>query len=103
MIIIKFKIVNILHSGRKGIRNEETTESKYDGLKGSTIEMKDPESIKQFESLDMRVYGSNVYSWWETSPVIALSLNLKNQYVLETVNTIYILERLTEEKQDNEY
>ena len=95
--------MNILHSGRKGIRNEETTESKYDGLKGSTIEMKDPEAIKQFESLDMRVYGSNVYSWWETSPVIALSINLKNQYVLETINTIYILERLTEEKQDDEY
>lgn len=44
-----------------------------------------------------------MYSWWETSPVIALSLNIKNQYVLETVNTIYILERLTEVEQDDEY
>lgn len=102
-MIIKFKIVNILHSGRKGIRFEEVAESKYEGLKGSTITMGDPETIKQFESLDMRVYGSNMYSWWETSPVIALSLNIKNQYVLETVNTIYILERLTEVEQDDEH
>ena len=103
MIIIKFKIVNILHSGRKGIRNEKVTESKYEGLVNSIITTSDPIDIKQFEPLPMRVYGSNVYSWWETSPVIGLSINMKHQYALETVNTIYILERLTEEKQDDEY
>lgn len=41
MIINKyrFKIVQILHSGRKGTRFEEVAESKYEGLKGSTITM----------------------------------------------------------------
>lgn len=90
-----YKILNIVHSGRKGMRYDEVQDPKYDGMVGATIKMPEIESIKQFSNVrwDFVSDGPIYYDFWTTSPVVSVSLDFSNHYVLETINTIYILEK----------
>lgn len=99
----KYKILRISHSGRKDIRYKDVDDPKYDGLIGSIIKMKDIESTELFERLKWDfVETSSWYDWWEASEIISVFVNFKNQYVVETVNTIYVLEKLKDERDQNE-
>lgn len=104
-IHIKCKILGIYHSGRKGIRYEEITDYEYDGLKNSLINTPDEKEIHQFETVRFDFIGNKPpwYDFWVTSPVIELYVDFDNHYVLETINTIYVLEKQNEDhKNEND-
>lgn len=87
----KYKIMSIMHSGRKGTRFEKVTNDKYDGLIGSIIVCKDLRYVKQFECLKMKVVEGSFNKNWETTAVISLWENVNHFYYCETINSIYIL------------
>ena len=88
----KYKIINIVHSGRKGIRGEKVTQSKYEDLVGCTAYI-DVNSIRPFQSVHMILKGHPSYDWWDTS--VLLSFSLDNGYMeIETANSIYMLEEI---------
>lgn len=89
----KYKIINIVHSGRKGIRGEKVTQSKYENMIGC-IAYIDIDSIKPFHSIHMMLKGHPDYDWWDTSVLIAYHTDLNNRMLFETVNSIYILEEI---------
>ena len=88
-----FRIKEILHSGRKGIRGEPVDDYKYDGLVGCYAKF-DINDIRACQGVHMVISGHNFYDWWNTSPVIQLTKRDFDVYELETVNTIYILEEM---------
>ena len=94
----KYKILNILHSGRNDTRLKRITDPKYNGFIGSIIEMDNIENSKTFDRLrwDFVENKPEWYDFWTTSPVILITLDLNNHYVVETVNTIYVLEKVYE-------
>lgn len=97
---MKYRIIDILHSGRLGIRDTRVDDEKYIGMIGSVIrlvgDLKLLEDIKQFEQVMWHfVAGQSGYTWWITSEVIQLSRDPDGLYTMETVNTIYILEQLS--------
>ena len=93
----KYKIITILHSGRKDTRFKKVDADKYDGLIGSTVICKDLNNIKQFECLQMKVLDSSFHKVWETTSVISLSENVNHFICCETINSIYILCELEDE------
>lgn len=93
---MKFKIIEIVHSGRKGTRYSPINNEKYYGLVDSIIEMKPLESLKSYEELKWNfVETKSGYEWWHTSVVICVSKH-ENDYLVETVNTIYALQKIGE-------
>lgn len=89
----QYKIGAIVHSGRKGMRATPVTESKYDGLVGTSIWF-DVDSMKQFEEQEFLLIDNPFYEYWRTSAVLQAGIDENNQLIIETVNTIYILEEL---------
>lgn len=88
----KYKIIDIVHSGRKGIRGEKITKPKYEALV-ECIAYIDIDSIKPFQNVHMILKGHPNYDWWDTSALITFSLE-QNYIKFETVNSIYILEEI---------
>jgi len=105
---MKYRIKEILHSGRKDTRNKPVDSPKFDGMIDSIIKLKyieDPnmniteidniEDIKQFSLVGWDFLSGNVpYEYWETTAVIAIYLDYNDIYHIETVNTIYKLEKI---------
>lgn len=98
---MKYKITNILHSGRKGVRDEPVADQKYNGLVGSVvvlIGMDIVEDCKQFDKLSMIIISSDSnYYYWDTSAVISIARGYCGEYHVETLNAIYILEEYVDE------
>lgn len=94
----KYKILNVAHSGRKDVRLSPVKDPRYDGLIGSIIEMDNIENSKLFDRLKWDFVENKPiwYDFWTTSPIISISLSFDNHYVVETVNTIYVLEKVYE-------
>ena len=90
---MKFKIKEIVHSGRKGTRYDPVTDEKYDGLIGCNVKW-NIKDIRQFDGTTFKFQNHPFYNYWHTSPVIQLSKRDFTVYELETVNTIYILEEV---------
>ena len=88
----KYKILDIVHSGRKGKRWEPVTDYKYDDLRGCILRLG---KIEQFKPVRATVYGHPYYETWLTSEVIGFDRDLNGDYLLETVNTIYVLKEVT--------
>ena len=89
-----YKIIEILHSGRKGIRNTPVKDSKYNQMIGSIIEC-DLEYVEQFKPLKWWFKDHPFYEVWHTSEVLALLRDFENDLLyLETVNTIYVLKEI---------
>lgn len=88
----RWKIIDILHSGRKGIRLSPVMDSKYDGVRGCTVyfNIEDLEGLKPFRFNRMNHY---FYDYWDTSAVIQAEIR-NGQLILETINTIYVLEEI---------
>ena len=98
---MKYKIVDILHSGRKGLRNTPVDEYKYDGMIGTIIKLdcnhiEDCENLKPVKWTFMS--AKSPYTWWETSAVIGLSVDADTNFRLETINTIYVLEAIYDDQ-----
>ena len=93
---MEYVINEILHSGRKGIRNEPVNDFKYDGLVDSIVELKGLnviEDCKQFDRLTiLPISSDSADDFWETSAVIGISKSFHGEYYVETINTIYVLE-----------
>lgn len=90
----KYKIIDIVHSGRKGIRGEKVVQNKYKNMIGC-IAYIDAENIKPFKSVHMILKGHPQYDIWDTSVLVAWNLNLDTDKLeIETVNSIYILQEI---------
>lgn len=90
----KYKIIDIVHSGRKGIRGEKVNKLKYEALIGC-IAYIDVDSIKLFQNVHMILKGHPNCDWWDTSVLISYEVNwYTNKISLETANTIYLLEKI---------
>ena len=90
----KYKIIDIVHSGRKGIRGKKVIQSKYENMIGC-IAYIDIDNIKPFHSVHMILKGHPEYDWWDTSVLVSCEVNWRiNKISLETVNSIYILEKI---------
>ena len=90
-----YRIKNITHSGRKGIRGERVKGYKYDALFDAVInEEFTMNSVKQFEQLKWVLVDNQMYDWWTTSEVIQLQLSHNNTYIIETIDAIYELEEV---------
>lgn len=90
----KYKIIDIVHSGRKGIRGTKVTQSKYENMIGC-IAYIDIDNIKPFQSVHMILKGHPEYDWWDTSVLISYEINwYTNKISLETANTIYLFEKI---------
>ena len=94
----RYRVLEILHSGRKNTRNKPVDNPKYDGIIGSIVELagiNSIEGIRQFNLVSFEfVKTSSDYDWWNTSAVISVFLDFHNRYHIETINTIYILEEV---------
>ena len=91
----KYRIKGIFYSGRTGTRWQEVSDLKYDGLVGCLCSF-DPEKVEQFNGIRFFLKDHPYHSWWETTAVIQLSMDFDGNYVLETVNTIYVFEEVKE-------
>ena len=93
---MRYKVLEILHSGRKGIRQTPVDDPKYDGVVDSIIDMPLLESLNPFEELAWDfVETTSEYEWWHTSSILGIK-KYDDIYEIETVNTIYLLQRLGE-------
>ena len=93
----RYKIIEIKHSGRKGQRDSPVDDPEYNGLVNSVVESRDLEDMFQFDCCHWNfITTESENKWWETTATIALSKTDK-MYELETVNTIYILEDVTDD------
>ncbi len=92
---MKYKIVSITHSGRKGVRGTDVTASKYLGITGSIVTMKKIEDIKQFDMVHCDfIETESPYEYLDTSEVLSIWIDRDNRYHIETVNSIYVLEKV---------
>ena len=93
-MIKKYKITEILHSGRKGLRNTPVSQDKYNDLTGCVCTL-DIDNIKPYHGVHMELEDHPFYDWWDTSVVIeATIVKETGTLILETANTIYKLEAL---------
>lgn len=95
---MKYKIVEIMHSGREGLRYTWVTDPKYDGVVGSIVTIKGSiEDIKQYSFVKMDfVKTDSLYDYWVTSEVLKIIKDTNERYSIETANAIYVLEELDE-------
>ena len=89
----KYKIIDIVHSGRKGIRGEKVIQNKYENMIGC-IAYIDIDNIKPFQNIHMILKGHPEYDWWDTSVLISYHTDSYDRLLFETVNSIYILEKI---------
>ena len=88
-----YKIVEILHSGRKGQRYSPVTNPKYEYMVNSLIRL-DFDFVKQYEPINWFFLNHPIYKYWNTSALLALSRDEDEFWYLETVNTIYVLKEV---------
>ena len=93
---MKYKIKNITHSGRKGIRGEKYNGYKYSSLINTLINNFSINNVEQFKPIKWDLINNDMYEWWDTSEVIGLSLSPEKTYIIETINAIYELESIEE-------
>ena len=86
----KYKIINIFHNGRKGLRGTEVDNPKYKGVIGKHCYIDFLEEVKQFKRLSIKLLDSYVYDQWTTSEAFELSIDKDGLVSLETANSIYI-------------
>ena len=92
----KFEIIGIYHSGRKGVRWQEVSDAKYDGLVGCLTTF-NPDEVERFEGIRFYLKNHPRYKWWDTTGIIQLARGIDGSYVLETVNTIYVFDEVKAE------
>ena len=90
----EYKLAEVKHSGRKGIRGTDVTELNYEGLVGSHVWC-DFDAIKQFEPMEWSFSDHPNYDWWTTSEVLEAAYDPDiHTYIVETANTIYVFKEM---------
>lgn len=90
----EYLVVDILHSGRKGERNTQVDDNKYQGLIGYKVRL-DINDLERGKELNMWVSNSPYYKDWHTSMMIAAWINEQDHILtIETENSLYILKEL---------
>ena len=92
-----YKLLDVVHSGRKGIRGTSVCDMKYEGVIGFTCSF-DIDDIQQFKPMRFEVADSWFYDWWRTSEILALNIG-EGFIEVETANSIYIFKEI--ENKDN--
>jgi len=97
----KYTITDILHSGRRGLRNMPSNDPKYNGIAGSVVTLRNVNKIedyKQFDELQFNfVDTKSNYEIWNATPIVAIGMDKSGRYVVETVNTIYHMKEVKDE------
>ena len=83
----QFKLLDVVHSGRKGIRGDAIDNPKYKGLVGYYCSF-DVDDIQQFKPFEFTVIDSVYYDWWKTSEVLEV-IKMDRYLLIETANSIY--------------
>lgn len=96
----KWLLKDILHSGRKGERLTPVNDPKYYDIIGWNVWL-DIKDIKAFEELRFYFKGHPMYDWWTTTAAIEARIEDDKTLYFESVNTIYVFERVEEEKKDD--
>ena len=91
----KWTLTEVLHSGRKGERDTPVDNPKYDDIIGWTVGL-DKDNLKPFEEFRFYFKGHPKYDYWTTTAVIEAHVFCYNTMYVETVNTIYVFERVEE-------
>ena len=87
---MKWKIINVEHNGRKGLRGSP----KPNAVLGYECTF-DWRNIKQFKPLRLKLKHHPDYDWWDTTEMLELSAKFEDNnatLILETVNSIYYFE-----------
>ena len=96
----EFIVDNILHSGRKADRYTPVYDQKYAGIMGYNVRF-DVDNLRRGKSLHMDVLNSPIYDWWDTSIVLAATIDERDDsWTIETENTIYILKGVHNDNTD---
>ena len=91
-----YKILDVVHSGRKGIRGERVTAEKYNDLIGSTV-LFDIDELGQFRCMNFMFKNHPIYEFWTTSETLSLGIDKNRVVHVETANSIYTFEPLFED------
>ena len=92
-----YRIFNIVHSGRKGIRLTPVSDPKYHSLIGTVCQIS-IDALKQFEQYTFKLYNHPYYDTWTISEVIAVgTIRDSGMLYIETCNSIYFFEPLEEQ------
>ena len=97
---VRYKVLEIKHSGRKGPRDSPVSQDKYKGLIGSVIESINILDLYEFDIWHWSfVNTESPYEDWYTSQVISVTKEHdKPVYHIETLNTIYVVEELKDDE-----
>ena len=94
----KYIIKAILHSGRKGSRNTQVSDPKYESVVGSIVTLYNVAKLEDYKLFDEMIFDfietKSEYDWWSTTPIIELARDYEGIYKVETVNTIYEMEEV---------
>ena len=82
-----FKLLDVVHNGRKGLRGSQMCDRKYEGLIGAHCKF-DLDNIQQFKPLKFEVINSLYYDYWHTSEVLEVAV-INGVLEIETANSIY--------------
>lgn len=83
----QYKLLDVVHSGRKGIRGTTICDRKYEGILGFYCRF-DLDDIQQFKPFTFDVINSWYYDWWTTSEVLEATVE-EGIVQVETANSIY--------------
>lgn len=90
----EYLVVDVLHSGRKGERNTQVDDSKYQGLIGYKVGF-DADDLERGKDFKMWVLNSPYYEYWHTSMIIAAWINEQDHTLtIETENSIYLFKEI---------
>lgn len=97
-----YRIIGIVHNGRKGIRLTPVSDPKYNSLVGTVCQIS-VESLKQFEQYTFKLYDHPYYDTWTVSEVLVAGV-VEDSGVLfiETCNSIYYFEPLEDNNEQAE-
>lgn len=94
----KYIIKAINHSGRKGLRDTQVDDPKYENVIGSIVTLYNVRLLEDYKQFDEMIFDfietKTEYDWWHTTPIIGISKSCDGLYEVETINTIYIMEEV---------
>lgn len=91
----EYLVVDVLHSGRKGERNTQVDDNKYQGLIGFKVGF-NTDDLERGKDFKMWVLNSPYYEYWHTSMIIAAWINEQDHTLtIETENSIYLFKEIS--------
>lgn len=88
---MKYKIIDILHTGHHGPRNESKVGSKYDYRRGQIIEI----DMDEYNLGDVLLFERDGLPFLFTTPFMD-AYEVDGKFYIETMNSIYVMEKIDE-------